>query len=400
MDGLIEIDKPGKQIEPIPFSLDMLENIPPRKWLYRRHYMRGMVSLTAAAGGVGKSTVQMVEAISMVLGRDLLREREELKVGPLRVWLHNGEDPLVELRRRLAAIVRHYQIDAELLVGNLFLTSGRDTPIIVAQDFDGVTVMIPDTRAQVMAHIQKLGISVLVLDPFISTHRVSENSNSAIEVVMTQWRDIAQEADIAVEIIHHFRKGNGSSEPGADDVRGASAMIGAARTVRVFAPMSKEEAEVAAIDPKHRRRYIWEMNAKANMHPASDDKLWRELIGIDIDNAEGAHEADEVGVAVAWEFPSLYSALTPPMERTALRAIGAEIDWEKRRKAVQSKGWVGFLISEALGWDGSDVSVKRNIGQLIAKFEDNKQIRMKVADDPRQGRKVPYYEVISNAPHS
>lgn len=385
-------------IEATPFTVEMLQAIPPRKWLYRRHYMRGMVSLTAAAGGVGKSTVQLVEAISMCLGEDLLRNKEALKVGPLGVWLHNGEDPLVEIRRRLAAIVRHYKIDAQRLVGKLFLTSGRDTPIIAAHDVDGTTMLIPQTREQVMAQVQKWQVSALVLDPFVSTHRVPENSNDAIEVVMTQWRDVADKADIAVEIIHHFRKGNGNSEPSADDVRGASSMIGAARTVRVFAPMSKEEAEQAAIDPKHRRRYIWEMNAKANMHPPSDDKTWRELIGVGLDNAEGPHEADEVGVAVDWEFPSLYSALTPLMERAALHAIGAELDWDKRRKAVQSKTWIGHLIAGAVGWDGSDASVKRNITQLLKKFEDQKQICVRVIDDPRQGRKIPVYEVLPNAP--
>lgn len=387
-------------IEAIPFSLDMLQNIPPRKWLYRRHYMRGMVSLTAAAGGVGKSTVQMVEAISMVLGEDLLRGGEGLKVGPLRVWLHNGEDPMVELRRRLAAIVKHYGIDASRLVGNLLLTSGRDTPVIAAQEIQGVTVLIPETKAQVLAQIQKYGASVLVLDPFISTHRVAENSNSAIEPVMTVWRDIADTADIAVEIIHHFRKGNGASEPSADDVRGATAMIGAARTVRLFAAMTKEEAEQAAVDPKQRRRYIWEANAKANMHPPTDERTWRELIGVSLENSDDVHDADEVGVAVSWEFPSLFSALTPLMERNALRAIGAELDWDKRRKAVQSKTWVGHLIGNAIGWDSSDVSVKRNIGQLLKKFLEQKQIRETVVHDPTQGRKIPVYEVVPNDPQS
>jgi hypothetical protein len=385
-------------IEAIPFTLDMLESIPPRKWLYRRHYMRGMVSLTAAAGGVGKSTVQLVEAISMVLGEDLLRNREELRVGPIRVWLHNGEDPLVELRRRIAAVVKHYKVDAQRLVGNLLLTSGRDTPMIAAQEIDGVTVLVPDTQSQVLAQIQKWNISALVLDPFVSTHRVAENSNTAIEPVMTLWRDIADTADIAVEIIHHFRKGNGSTEPSADDVRGATAMIGAARTVRLFAAMTKEEAELAAVEPKHRRRHIWEMNAKANMHAPTDERTWRELIGVSLENSDDVNDADEVGVAVSWEFPSLYSAMTPPMERAALRAIGAELDWDKRRKAKQSKNWVGFLVAEALGWDGSDVSVKRNISQLLDRFEEQKQLCIRVVDDPRQGRKIPIYEVAQNDP--
>jgi hypothetical protein len=386
-------------IQALPFTADMLLNIPPRKWLYRRHYMRGMVSLTASPGGVGKSSVQMVEAVSMALGRDLLRDREPLKLGKLKVWLHNGEDPMVELRRRLGAICIHFRIDPKELEGYLFLTSGRDTPIIAAQEIEGTTVLVPETASQVLAQIQAIGISVLVLDPFISTHRVSENSNSAIELVMALWRDIAQKADIAIEIIHHFRKGNGSSEPSADDVRGASAMIGAARTVRVFACMSKEEAEEAQIDPKERRRYIWEMNAKANMHPASDDKLWRHLTGVNLDNAEGPHDADEVGVAEHWDYPTLMSFSTPVMERNALRAIAMEGDWRKRRTSVQSTGWVGYLLANLFAWDGSDPAVKKNMKALIDQMKTKKLLRETSEHDHNLGRKVPVYEAVLEAPH-
>src|SRR5580704_1792722 len=47
--------------------------IPPRQWLHTGHYIRGFVSATIAPGGLGKSSLQLVEAIGMAAGRDLLR---------------------------------------------------------------------------------------------------------------------------------------------------------------------------------------------------------------------------------------------------------------------------------------------------------------------------------------
>ena len=88
----------------VPFDVAKL---PPRSWLYGKHYQRCTVSLTAGPGGMGKSSLDMVEAIAMATARNLLGEQPEER---LRVWYHNGEDPRDEIDRRLAAICQHYKI--------------------------------------------------------------------------------------------------------------------------------------------------------------------------------------------------------------------------------------------------------------------------------------------------
>jgi hypothetical protein len=76
--------------------------IPPRAFLYDRHYSRRNIGATIAAGGRAKTTLSVYEALSMALGRDL-SNRLELASGPLRVWLLNGEEDQDELDRRIAA---------------------------------------------------------------------------------------------------------------------------------------------------------------------------------------------------------------------------------------------------------------------------------------------------------
>jgi AAA domain len=80
--------------------------------------------MTAAPGGTGKSSLVLAEAVAMATGKDLLGvgytpERK------LRVWVWNGEDPIDEAQRRIAAICLHYGVKREHIEGQLFLDSGR-----------------------------------------------------------------------------------------------------------------------------------------------------------------------------------------------------------------------------------------------------------------------------------
>lgn len=378
---------------PAVITAELLAEIPPRPWLYGRHYCRKMISATASTGGTGKSTIQTVEAISMALGRDLLSPMQpDLVTGPLRVWVHNGEDPLDEIRRRFAGALKHYHVHPDDLGGRLVITSGRRDRIIMARDIQGTTIAMPETRAAVVAAIRAHRADVLILDPFISTHQVNENSNPAIEMVTFEWRAIAEETDCAIDFTHHFRKTTGSTEPSADDIRGASALLGSVRAARVMAPMPKEEAESARIDPKERRRYIYEATAKANMHLAIDERRWYFLASVTLDNAAGPYPADSIGVAEHWQFPSLYSLLTPPMKTQAMTALRAAKVWDRRHNAG-SKGWAGVVVAEALEIDLEADGVRKDVAQLINAWIQQGVLRKKGVYDPKQARKVPVVEV-------
>jgi hypothetical protein len=64
-----------------PFAPFDVSKLPPRSWLYGKHYQRRTVSLTAGPGGMGKTSNDMVEAIAMVTGRNLLGEQPEKGCG-------------------------------------------------------------------------------------------------------------------------------------------------------------------------------------------------------------------------------------------------------------------------------------------------------------------------------
>jgi hypothetical protein len=48
-----------------PYKYRDPRSIPPRRFLHASHYIRGFLSATVAPGGLGKTSLQLVEAIGM-----------------------------------------------------------------------------------------------------------------------------------------------------------------------------------------------------------------------------------------------------------------------------------------------------------------------------------------------
>jgi hypothetical protein len=118
-----------KIIRAIPFAAFDEASLPPREFLFGKHYQRGQCTATIGPGGAGKTSYSQVEAVAMVTVRNLLGEQPGER---LRVWLHNGDDDRLECNRRIAAICRHYNVPTGELEGHLFITSKSDFQIKLA----------------------------------------------------------------------------------------------------------------------------------------------------------------------------------------------------------------------------------------------------------------------------
>lgn len=130
----------------------------------------------------------------------------------------------------------------------LFVDSGRDTPlIIVTEDKAGAKIATPVIEAVKHAIIENR-IDVFSVDPFVTTHGVSENDNTKMAVATRQWAQIAYETNCAVHLVHHVRKGDGRDIT-VEDMRGAGSLASIARAVRLLGPMSVDDAKAAGIKP-------------------------------------------------------------------------------------------------------------------------------------------------------
>ena len=359
-------------LEPRPFVLGNVAAIPKREWVYGRHYIRKYLSVTVAPGGGGKTAITIAEAVAMASGKPILGVETE----PRKVWVWNLEDPLEELQRRIAAICQHYGITQDDLGDRLLVNSGRDEPLIIAEPMGSSNVLTPAADA-LTHHIKALGVDVITVDPFVSSHHLSENDNKAIDMVVKRWAQVANDANCSVELVHHVRKGNPGVDASVSDARGASALVDAARHVRRLQRMTAEEARSANIDESEFWRYSREGDSKDNLAPPTSDSTWRKMVSVELLNG------DNVGVVEPWSWPDAFSDITVADLRRVQRALDAN-EW---REDVRSKTWAGNAVAEALELDIKDASVRSKVKTLISVWVANGALRVvEHADSSRHMR--------------
>jgi hypothetical protein len=199
-------------------------------------------------------------------------------------------------------------------------------------------------------------ISVVIVDPFVSSHTVRESSNEAIDAIAKRWKRLAQETGCAVVLVHHTKK-LGGREVTAEDGRGAVALRDAARVVLPLNAMSQAEAEELGItDPALRRSLVRVDTGKANRAPP-DAATWIKLESQCLDNGDGSEPADYVGVACLWEKPDVFHGLsTWHLYQVQLRVAAGQ--W---RDSAQAKDWVGHAVAQVAG-----LSVDRDKARIKA----------------------------------
>ena len=283
-------------IRAIPFEPFDERSLDRRAHLYAKHYQRGQCTATIGCDGAGKSTVGIAEAICLATSRNILGEDPEQRC---RVWLHNADDDTQEMNRRVAAFCRLHNIDMKELAGWLFITGKNKFRISIAV---GNGTFIPDQRsiAQIKATIVENEIDVIIFDPLVALHGVSENDNVKMSEVIHVFGTIAADCDCAIDVCHHTRKpsaGVDEKEFNSDDARGASAVRAAVRGSRVFNRMSKAEAGKAGIGEEDRVWYIRIDKGKANYLPPAVKAAWFKLESVELLNG------DHVGAVKSWLFP-------------------------------------------------------------------------------------------------
>lgn len=365
-----------------PFVWRHPSEIPPRAWLYGRHFIRSFLSATVAPGAIGKSSLLLCEAVAMAAGRDLLGSTPH---APLRVWYWNGEDPLSELERRIAAICLFHAIDPSAIQGRLYVDSGRSTELIIASETPGGAIVHQALVDDLISEIKAKQIDVLIVDPFITSHSVRENDNGQIGLVAKTYARIADSTHCAVELVHHVRKSPGGVELTADDARGAGALVAAARSVRVLNVMTKAESDKVSIEK--RRQYFRTDNAKTNLAPPAAAK-WYHLASVSLANTSADYAADEVAVVEQWKWPDPFADLTVQ----DLRSVQKRIMGNLVRYDSQAADWVGNIVADELTINASDVAGKAKIKAIIEKWIENGMLRVVTKPDKRR-RPRKYVEV-------
>lgn len=381
-------------IRATPYQWVDPSKIPPREFLFGDHLIRKCVSVTVAPGGVGKSSLTIAEGLSMVTGKPIFNPKLHKK---LRVWLWNGEDPRDELQRRIQAACIRFNISPEQIGDRLFVDTGRERGIVVARDDKRGVVIARPVVEQVVKTILDNQIDVLVIDPFVSTHEVSENDNTAINMVAKLWVSIADETNIAIDLIHHVRKAEGRDLT-VDDSRGAGALLAAARSARVLNRMTEEQAKAADISADERLGIFNVQVGKANLTAMRASGEWRRIESVGLGNGISKFQGqDHAGVVTPWSWPTAEDRLESLTDHQ-IQAVMAIVKGRDCRESYQSPEWLGYEIAPVFEMELPVSRAKkmtpehRKISKIIDAMVGGGYLKVEQDSDPsKPSSKVKFY---------
>jgi RecA-family ATPase len=344
-------ERRGAHIILKPFVPIDPRTLPARQWLYGRHYQRRVISATVAPGGTGKTSLVMVEAVALATCRNLLGEQPEERC---RVWLHNGEDSRDELNRRVVAICQHYKIPQEELQDWLFLTSGAEMGLKVANGYSDLKVdtALVKEMTQVVADNN---IDVVMLDPLVTLHSVNESDNGKMDAVIRIFTKLADACDCSIDISHHTRKlAAGAFDHTVDDTRGASSVRDAVRCLRILNIMSTADADNLGLDEFERLSYFRIDRGKANAAAPASVVTWRKFESVELANG------DDVGVVTPWNMPTKNSPEEQGRdERLFLQLLDQFAAAEREVNNIKHKNYAPKLFAKEAMAKAAKVSMRR-----------------------------------------
>lgn len=367
--------------------------IRPRPWLYGFWLMRGAVTLLAAPGGTGKTSLITTMILACAAGRNLLGENPHRK---LRVAFLGLEETSEEMERRFAAAMIRYELAPADVADRVLYLDGREYGFKAATVDERGQVQMTTEMQQLIGDLMMCRIDVLIADPLALTHSAQENDNTAMAAVMSYFAAAAIACDIGVLLIHHTRKGAIAGD--VDAIRGAGALVNHARIAIGLSPMSEAERDQMNISKEDARSLVRIDDLKFNYSARAAEARWIRLESIALGNgSEDYPQGDFVQVPVNWIPPA--SDLTNAIANRVLDmlAAGIEVDGMQERYTTSRKGdRAAFdLMKQVFEGEEMDWSEKQIAG-LLKTWERNNVIQVMDYESGRQ-RKTRKGIFVNNA---
>lgn len=263
--------------------------IPKRPWIAPGFLMRRALTVLSGPGSAGKSSVVVAWTCTLALGMEHGRFHSDR---PMRCLSYNVEDDREEQLRRYSATARQFGKTPADMMQNLRIVGPTEVGTLLRLGPTGVLMVNTPVMDALEKLIAEYRPDAVFLDPFVELHSSEENDNTAVRQVLARFRGWAAEMNMAVCILHHARKG--AASPGdPDSMRGASAIVGAARIALTLNVMGDEDADSLGI-PKNLRRDYFRMDGAKMNYSRVQDADWYERVEYELDNGE------RIAAAVPW----------------------------------------------------------------------------------------------------
>ncbi|MBB6260664.1 hypothetical protein FHS77_001198 [Paenochrobactrum gallinarii] len=309
---------------PPPFSSTavVFSNIPHRQWLYGTDLVRGEITLLASPGGIGKSSLAIGIAVSTATGRPLLGDA--IFGRELKALYVNGEDSRTEMLRRIQSFCLAHGL-TEHDLSRLHLLGAGDGAVqslSFLRSDKGASIVDLTGFVKLRALLSSIQPDVVILDPLVVFCGGGNlNDNAAMSGVLRSLKQIANEYDCAILVIHHTKKG--ADLGSAEAIGGASAIVNLARRALMAVAMSDDEARKLGVLPSQRGAYFRTVASKSNLSPRIDETPWYELTSVELPNPEPPTypNGDRVQAVRRAQLSSLASLSLAPDHQAIQRAI-------------------------------------------------------------------------------
>jgi hypothetical protein len=302
---------------------DEPDELQPRGWLLGNLLCRQFLTAIFGDGATGKTALLIAMALSLATGRsDLLGEHVFLRCTVILLCFEDGEE---ELRRRLRAARIYYNISKDDIRGRLFIKAiNRSDLKLAVQGRDGLARgALADALER---SITRRTADVVLLDPLVKTHAVSENDNNAMDFVAGILSGIAIKHNIAGGTPQHTRKG--PADPGnADTGRGAGSLKDAFRLCFTQTPMQPGDAAGYGVSEDERRSLTRLDFGKVNLVRNDPNARWFELVGVPLGNKTELYpHGDNVQTIRRWTPPDVFAGAGDQVWNAILDEIDKGLD--------------------------------------------------------------------------
>jgi AAA domain len=267
----------------------------PREWAYGVRGQYGEVSVLAAAGGSGKTMLNIVDALAYASGKPLVEHK--VYIGPQKVLFISAEEKVKELQRRFRAAARRYNI-TEAEFSNIAYR-GLDTKDSVRLELVEANGRVGKVNNLGMRRLEGLivqsGARAVFLDPLNNFVSGGLSDNSTMTVFFDAIERLAMAYNVSMHISHHTNKGSLVDPDNMEGVMGASAIINRPRFGTRIAMATDEERTALGAPP--RQTVFRLVDGKHNNSPIGDEEQWYAIRSINLGNTTTIYQhGDNVGV--------------------------------------------------------------------------------------------------------
>lgn len=205
------------------------------------------IHITTADGGTGKTTLKLVEAVSLALGESFLGFE---CTGEGRTLFVTGEDSREKIGAMIGAILKQMglmdgtpenNLKVDKVMNNILVKKDADL-CLITKSREGFITINTDALKRVMEAVEDFKPKLIVFDPIASFWGSEAALNDMSKAVAKFLSELVDKSNACVEVINHMGKDSSKNKDMTQFAgRGGTGLPSHSRVSRVLRPVFDEE---------------------------------------------------------------------------------------------------------------------------------------------------------------